>query len=483
MGMSASQARLLSITARMSDNENTAQSISYAKQRLADQTEQINTEYNNSLNATKLSVVTGYKDAEPTYTDISYNLLTDNKMLSGKQYAVTDAKGRMLVTETIAEAYEAGNGDYNTFLAKLGYTESDATTVYDKLQLSKKDETQETAAQAVHEAWDKYYETVGIDYGDEVHDIKGNLAFSYTVTSRDAKGNVLTGYVSRMSGFAESEVDANGDAPEYEAVLDADGNQVKDASGNVKYQKVTKKDTTGKAITGTDGKPEYETKTVTLDDKKYKLSADGTYYIEDGTYTANFTPIPYDGTTKEQRELYDYAVALTNTYLNGTGTLKTAADSTNNSMLTYYKNIFQKMQQDGYFTYTSTASKLTGDNASHYVFSGNIENTVLHDNALFSGALKKGDLYLEYYSSTNGCFVDTSLAEDQTISEVKDETKISQAETKYEQDLTALEHKDKKFDLELKKLDTEHNTLQTEYDAVKQVIQKNVETSFKTFNA
>ena len=42
MGMSASQARLLSLTARLSDNEHSGQNISYAKIRLADQTEQAN---------------------------------------------------------------------------------------------------------------------------------------------------------------------------------------------------------------------------------------------------------------------------------------------------------------------------------------------------------------------------------------------------------------------------------------------------------
>ena len=42
MGMAASQARLLSITARMTDNEHSGQAISYSKIRLADQTEQVN---------------------------------------------------------------------------------------------------------------------------------------------------------------------------------------------------------------------------------------------------------------------------------------------------------------------------------------------------------------------------------------------------------------------------------------------------------
>ena len=53
MGMAASQARLLSITARLTNNENSGQSISYSKQRLADQTQQITNEYNEALEATK----------------------------------------------------------------------------------------------------------------------------------------------------------------------------------------------------------------------------------------------------------------------------------------------------------------------------------------------------------------------------------------------------------------------------------------------
>ena len=62
-----------------------------------------------------------------------------------------------------------------------------------------------------------------------------------------------------------------------------------------------------------------------------------------------------------------------------------------------------------------------------------------------------------------------------------DERAIAQAESKYNQDMADLENKDKKLDLELKKLDTEHSALQTEYDSIKNVVDKNVENSFKTF--
>ena len=96
--MAASQARLLSITARLTNNENSGQSVSYSKQRLADQTQQITNEYNEALNATKLTVLTGFNGADATYTDISYTLMTGPEMAANtKQYVVTDTKGKVTI--------------------------------------------------------------------------------------------------------------------------------------------------------------------------------------------------------------------------------------------------------------------------------------------------------------------------------------------------------------------------------------------------
>ena len=61
---------------------------------------------------------------------------------------------------------------------------------------------------------------------------------------------------------------------------------------------------------------------------------------------------------------------------------------------------------------------------------------------------------------------------------------------KYDQEIQEINAKieiiqvqDKNLELKLKQLDTEQNAIQTEMDAVKKVISKNVESSFKTFNA
>ena len=58
---------------------------------------------------------------------------------------------------------------------------------------------------------------------------------------------------------------------------------------------------------------------------------------------------------------------------------------------------------------------------------------------------------------------------DKTIRDINAKTELIQAE-------------DRTLELRLKQLDTEQNALQTEMDAVKKVISKNVETSFKTFS-
>lgn len=94
----------------------------------------------------------------------------------------------------------------------------------------------------------------------------------------------------------------------------------------------------------------------------------------------------------------------------------------------------------------------------------------------------KGELQLEYYSTTDKKFISTSIDQDSSIQEVEDEREIALVEEKYKMDMAQVEQMDNKFDMELKKLDTEHNALQTEYDSVKSVIDKNVEKTFNIFS-
>jgi len=49
------------------------------------------------------------------------------------------------------------------------------------------------------------------------------------------------------------------------------------------------------------------------------------------------------------------------------------------------------------------------------------------------------------------------------------------------QETKQVQTQDKSLELKMKQLDTEHNAVQTEMEAVQKVIQKNIESSFKTF--
>lgn len=446
--MAASQARLLSITARLTNNENSGQSISYSKQRLADQTQQITNEYNEALNTTKLTVLTGFNGSDATYTDISYDTMTNKQMAANtKQYVVTDTKGRILVTEDIANAYKQSAGNYNQFLAKLGYSQSDMT-VQNVASLSATDK--QDAAQKIHEAWDKYFASVGIECSDDEHKgiyDDGTYTFKWN--------NVL---------------DTN-DKGEY---LDKDGKVITADEAKTKGYSSVGSGYASWAVLGDDGKP-----------------------------TGEYNPINYEGTTEESRELYDYAMAITEAFMRTDESLtadqknnnqsfdpssyQLALDAGNKADLNYYKNIFSKMQSSGYFTYTNTPATAK-DDPEHYKYAsvgtgtaGNVQKSPLKDNTVFEAALRDGSLRLEYYSTTSKSFKTTTISEDNCIQEVSDERAIARAESKYNQDMADLENQDKKLDLELKKLDTEHSALQTEYDSVKNVVDKNVESSFKTF--
>ena len=101
--MAASQARLLSITARLSNNEMEQQSLAYSKQRLSDNSEQINDAYLDALNKTKYQILTGYNNTEACYADLTYNQLTGcGSVASGKQYLVKDKNGKVLVPSNVA---------------------------------------------------------------------------------------------------------------------------------------------------------------------------------------------------------------------------------------------------------------------------------------------------------------------------------------------------------------------------------------------
>lgn len=533
MGMAASQGRLLFMTARLSNNEFEQQCVAYSKQRLADSSQKANDEYLEALKATSYQILTGYNGNDATYADVTYNQLTgyfgnstiplssgaDSSQVTGvaanKQYIVKDNKGQILVTSKIAKAFEDAKGDFNKFLENVG-----GLTVVKPEDISQ---------QNVHEAWDKYLVSVGKGANTPTDKTNHILGFAYnreknasgeyvdfaSYTTRainfeiyknrtDSDGNVLYDVngdpvketVSKEDVYLNIDVNDNDEdvyfVNNYEFIAvpngsDMDGNTIYVAA----FQSHEKKGTNDYVLVG-NPTVEYDPvkKTYTFTDADNpSVTGEHLYLGPNNTITTDYrteltlpqlsatqeevSVLFYEGTNTEQKELYDYAMAISREW----ATDPTQRLNYDAGQINYYKNIYNQMITGGYTTYqTMIDTKYMSSTQDN-------EKIAYQDENWFITQLKSGRLNISYYSAVEQEFVGTSLDDDESICEREDKSKIAIAEQQYNTTMDKIEAQDKQFDLTLNRLEAEHNALQTEYEAVSKVISKNVEKSFNIFNA
>ena len=119
MGMAASQARLLSITTRMSDNELRSQLINNSKMRLATESSQVSENYINALNDAQYMFTNYDENNKATYQQLTFNSLTAYNEYNN-QYGISNAAGQILVSERDAKRFEEADGSLENFLAAYG---------------------------------------------------------------------------------------------------------------------------------------------------------------------------------------------------------------------------------------------------------------------------------------------------------------------------------------------------------------------------
>ncbi len=116
------------------------------------------------------------------------------------------------------------------------------------------------------------------------------------------------------------------------------------------------------------------------------------------------------------------------------------------------------------------------------------ENEDLNNKMAFQDGLQNGSFYLKKYDPTaqsetdagDPLFTQAISGSTNFDSELYTEDD-AKAQADYEQASRKIQNQDKILDLELKNIETQHKAIETEYDSVKQVIQKNIETSYKIF--
>ena len=131
MGMAAGQARLLSITSRMSDNELRAQIVNNNKMRLATESSQVSEAYIAALNESQLMFTNYDANDNINYQQLTYNALTNFNPYNN-QYALINSSGSVLLSEEDAQNYKDSDGDLEKFLNLYGLYSS--TTYFDNLK-------------------------------------------------------------------------------------------------------------------------------------------------------------------------------------------------------------------------------------------------------------------------------------------------------------------------------------------------------------
>lgn len=119
MGMSAAQARLLSITTRLTNNEFRSQTITNSKLRLADKSAEASQEYMNALNSQKLMFANYNDNASKTYTPLTANTLLNFSELKN-QYCLVNSAGQILALPQDIKNYDEAAGSMDKFLELSG---------------------------------------------------------------------------------------------------------------------------------------------------------------------------------------------------------------------------------------------------------------------------------------------------------------------------------------------------------------------------
>ena len=536
MGLSASQARLLTITARKADCEYESMRLSHQKLALSRDMNNVSAEYQDAVNQTKL--IYDFYGNGSQEQQLSYNLLMSPSALNDYiPSPITDTSGRVVLNNGLARAAKAAgipqegldglpsSDQRNLFIQGMAQNGVISQKLADQLVLTKYNQMAGVGSADlvnVNTAECSYTELVNMlgdvtfDFSDLVANAGGSdlhLCIDGTevsdsdgrVTGNLSLADILNGNVS-IRGSAWDNEDLRGDNdlydwsvvdkvatcsfwPEMMAAIDAlldTGDPYTQAA--LEYAK-SKVNSTIECLSTPEGADWSNAAFHNTHKKKSAGKING--WINEKTDK-------YIGFVSEQNsgDSYNdgYGLNLTNMCKAYLTYFAQYMEGISNSHYEVTKEVgTSTLIDDNLFTFTYvTGIDTSGNNlliAGFYdaLFNqictkGWTENEKVDDPEYLQQMLQSGAMYVSTMTD-DGFYYQGNYATNSYIKEVTDEEGIAQAEAKYNREKEKLNYKESILDTKMKSLDTEISALTTEYDTVKSVIQKNIEKSFKRYNA
>lgn len=438
MGISASQARLLSITARLTSNEYESQQLSNAKMRLAMKSEKASAEYIAALDERQLQFITYDAKGSKVTQDLTANAIYQYSDMKN-QYALVNASGQMMVNRVDAKNFEAAN-NLDEFLALYGLEKQYKSTslASNAKKLEENAKYYDDWENAVRDAKLADYEINGVTKSsDEAYAIEKNRTF---IAYQDAIEYYEDQLHLQNSGISS----------------DVPGATRKLTEAKIAYEDCVTYDTwvKSKAMLKSQANKDnvYENSL-----KYFEVLADVLAEAEDLGITSLEDISTYEDKSKAQW--------YTNLWyrMNGHSTDKSAEGKKGTNYteldpkLANSKAWLEKALSQGIVTLEVAANKET-------------TKEIIDENNPFSMKLKGIEWNATEYGSGRD-FV-----------EADNDAAVAKAEAKYKKENDEISAKDTKYQNKIKSLDIEHNTLQTQLESVKSAMTKNIDRSYKTFS-
>ena len=111
-----------------------------------------------------------------------------------------------------------------------------------------------------------------------------------------------------------------------------------------------------------------------------------------------------------------------------------------------------------------------------------VNESNMRDAAWLLEQLKLANLFVQKMDVETEQWLDYSYVSSSVFTTVEDNSEVAKAEAEYECTMAEVQGKDKKLDLDLDNINTEHTAVDTEMDSVQNVVDKNIESTFKIFS-
>lgn len=542
MGLSASQARLLTLTARLNNNELRAQKISNAKIRLADSIQYASDEYIKALNDTNFSYTSYDEYGNAITTKLTGAALYTYSPIKN-QYGLVNAAGQLLVSETDGQNFEESD-TLEEFLDKYGllapmdqaeivevknpeYDDAYADYIKGYKEWEAKEPKIEdyTTTELVPSTNNEIYEAVTSSGGCLGGAINGSGCYMHVLSDLIGPGEVTT-------SDGHTYVIYDGSCEEHNTSWC--WNTAK--HGTIKFAPITEMlkngYCSGDVIEGGSQTVTTDYGTVTVggpasdpnmtlwqrcvdllwevhDEYMIGSSTGGKaepdslekffYFVEHDLKQAvkeEVTTVDYDAFEKAHQQWEEDEPPEFDVPMFIEKKVRTLLDADKGQ---WYINLWHRMNGEsdykaGYMQdedYVESEDGWITDSKTGQSYAI-LEDGLMNDSEWLEFALKNGVItmeqaqYTEISESGSGLkdvswtsIVYSSVVE---VSEESNDIEQTKAEVKYQRVQQEIEAKDKQYDNDLKLLDTEHNALQTEYESIQNVINKNVERTFKTFS-